>query len=84
MEFSGFKYIHDLVRYVLFDIFRHASISVKKVALVNFLTDPQERKSTLCLADIMVYGLVGGKHVCVDLTVVSQLVGQRVGDFIEG
>ncbi|KAK2414882.1 hypothetical protein QL285_037419 [Trifolium repens] len=41
-ELPGFRYRHDLVRNVLFDIFRRAGISVKKEALVNFLTDPQE------------------------------------------
>lgn len=34
-ELSGFKYIHDMVRDVLFDIFRRAGISVKKEAPVN-------------------------------------------------
>jgi hypothetical protein len=41
-ELPGFKYRHDLVRDVLFDIFRRAGISVKKEAPVNFLTDPRE------------------------------------------
>ena len=39
-ELPGFKYRHDLVRDVLFDIFRRAGVSAKKEALVNFLTDP--------------------------------------------
>ncbi|GAU17410.1 hypothetical protein TSUD_232870 [Trifolium subterraneum] len=55
-ELPGFKYRHDLVRDVLFDIFRRAGISVKKEAPVNFLTDPQERRSTLRPADVVVYG----------------------------
>ncbi|MCI36456.1 auxilin-like protein, partial [Trifolium medium] len=38
-ELTGFKYRHDLVRDVLFYIFRRARISVKKEAPVNFLTD---------------------------------------------
>jgi hypothetical protein len=42
MELSGFKYIHDLVRDVLFDISRRARISVKKETPMNFLTNPQE------------------------------------------
>ncbi|PNX59641.1 auxilin-like protein, partial [Trifolium pratense] len=46
-ELPGFKYRHDLVRDVLFDIFRRAGISMKKEAPVNFLTDPQEARSTL-------------------------------------
>jgi hypothetical protein len=39
---------------VLFDIFRRAGISVKKDAPVNFLTDPQEGRSTLRPADVLV------------------------------
>jgi hypothetical protein len=73
-----------LVRDVLFDIFRRAGISVKKEAPVNFLTDPQEGRSTLRPADVLVYGWVGGKHACVDLTGVSPYVGLRVGDFTVG
>ncbi|MCI57463.1 auxilin-like protein, partial [Trifolium medium] len=46
-ELPRFKYRHDMVRDVLFDIFQHARISVKKEAHVNFLTDPQEERSTL-------------------------------------
>ncbi|GJS81086.1 hypothetical protein Tco_0747627 [Tanacetum coccineum] len=41
-ELPGFKYRHDMVRDVLFDICRHAVISAKKEAPVNFLTDPRE------------------------------------------
>ncbi|KAK2365696.1 hypothetical protein QL285_079166 [Trifolium repens] len=74
-ELSGFKYRHDLVREVLFDIFRRAGISVKKEVPVNFLTDPQEDRSTLRPTDVMVYGWVGGKHACVDLTGVSPPCG---------
>ncbi|PNX97144.1 auxilin-like protein [Trifolium pratense] len=62
-------------------ILRHAGISVKKEAPVNFLTDPQERRSTLHPSDIMVFGLVGGNHACLNLTEVSPLVGLGVGDF---
>jgi hypothetical protein len=47
-------------------------------------TDPQEGRSTLRPADVLVYGWVGGKHACVDLTGVSPLVGLGVGDFIVG
>jgi len=42
---------------------------------VNFLIDPLDRRSTLRPPDVMVYGWVGGKHACVDLTGVSPLVG---------
>jgi len=45
---------------------------------VNFLTDSPDRRSTLRLADFMVYEWVGGKHACVDLTEVSPLVGLGV------
>jgi hypothetical protein len=48
---------------------------------VNFLTDPLEGRSTLRSADILVYGWVGGKHACVDLTGVSSLVGLTTEDF---
>ncbi|KAK2440731.1 hypothetical protein QL285_012108 [Trifolium repens] len=83
-EFLGFKYRHDFVRDVLFDVFRCAGISAKKEASVNFLTDPQEGRSTLRLADVMVYEWVGGKHTCVDLTRVLPLVGLRAGTFTVG
>jgi len=83
-ELPGFKYRHDFVRDVLFDIFRRAGISVKKEVRMNFLTDPLDRRSTLRPADMMVYGWVGGKHACVDLTGVSPLVGLGVGPFTVG
>ncbi|MCI51884.1 auxilin-like protein, partial [Trifolium medium] len=41
-ELPGYKYKHDLVRDVLFDVFNRAGVSVKKEAPVNFLTDPLE------------------------------------------
>jgi hypothetical protein len=56
----------NLIRDVLFDILGHARISVKKVAPVNFLTDPQEERSTLRSTDVLMYGWIGGKYVCVD------------------
>ena len=46
---------------------------------MNFLIDSLDRRSTLLHVDVMMYGWVGGKHVCVDLTGVSQLVGLGVG-----
>jgi len=51
---------------------------------MNFLTDPLDRRSTLRLADVMVYGWEGGKHACVDLSWVSPLVGLGVGTFTVG
>ncbi|GKB63897.1 hypothetical protein Tco_0920083 [Tanacetum coccineum] len=73
-ELPGFKYRHDMVRDVLFDICRRAWISAKKDAPVNFLTDPSDGRSTLRPADVLIFGWVGGKHACVDLTGVSPLV----------
>ncbi|MCI18301.1 auxilin-like protein, partial [Trifolium medium] len=61
-----------------------AGISVKKETLVNFLTDPQEARSTLRPADVLIIGWVGGKHACIDLIEVSSLVGLGVGDFTVG
>ncbi|GJV68014.1 putative reverse transcriptase domain-containing protein [Tanacetum coccineum] len=73
-ELPGIKYRHDMVRDVLFDICRRAGISAKKEAPVNFLTDPSDGRSTLRPADVLIFGWVGGKHACVDLTGVSPLV----------
>ncbi|KAM0063138.1 putative exostosin [Helianthus debilis subsp. tardiflorus] len=67
-----------------FDIFRFAGISAKKETPVNFLTDPLEGRSTLRPADILVFGWVGGKHACVDLTGVSPLVGLGSSAFTVG
>jgi hypothetical protein len=83
-EIPSFKYKHDFVRDVLFDDFKRARVSVKKEALVNFLSDPLKGRSTLRLADILLYEWVGGKHACVDLTGVSPLVGLTIGDFTVG
>ncbi|PNX81112.1 auxilin-like protein [Trifolium pratense] len=57
---------------------------MKKEELVNFLTDPQEERTTLRLADVLVYGWIEGKHACVDLSGVSPLVGLGVEDFTVG
>ncbi|KAL6502820.1 hypothetical protein OROHE_023988 [Orobanche hederae] len=83
-ELPGFKYRHDMVRDVLFDVFRRAGVSAKKEAPVNFLTDPLEGRSTLRPADVLVFGWEGGKHACVDLTGVSPLVGLGSGGFTAG
>ncbi|KAJ0815419.1 hypothetical protein HanPSC8_Chr17g0797291 [Helianthus annuus] len=56
----------------------------KKEAPVNFLTDPLEGRSTLRPTDILVFGWEGGKHVCVDLTGVSPLVGLKDKGFVVG
>ncbi|GKC61820.1 hypothetical protein Tco_1089418 [Tanacetum coccineum] len=83
-ELPGFKYRHDLVRDVMYDVFKRAGISSKKEAPVKFLTDPLEGRSTLRPADILVFGWAGGKHACVDLTGVSPLVGLRDNGFVAG
>nr|GEU92017.1 putative ribonuclease H-like domain-containing protein [Tanacetum cinerariifolium] len=68
-----------MVRDVLFDVCRRDEISAKKEALVNFLTDPLDGRSTLRPADILIFGWVGGKHAFVDLTGVSPFVGFSQG-----
>ena len=57
---------------------------MKKEAHVNFLTDPLEGRSILRSADVLVYGWVGGKHACVDLTGFSPLVGLTTENFTVG
>ncbi|GJY35887.1 hypothetical protein Tco_0421265 [Tanacetum coccineum] len=74
-ELPCFKYRHDMVRGVLFYICRRAGISAKKETPLNFLIDPSDGRSTLRPSDVLVFGWVGGKHACVDLTGVSPLVG---------
>lgn len=66
-----------MVMYVLFDIFQCVVVSTKKDALVHFLTDPTEVRSTLRPGDILVFRWVGGKHTCLDLTKVSHHMGSR-------
>ncbi|KAL5702673.1 hypothetical protein ACHQM5_027858 [Ranunculus cassubicifolius] len=83
-NYPGFKYRHDHVRDTLFDMLWRAGVSAKKEAPVNFLTDPQEGRSTLRPADVLVYGWVRGRHACVDLTGVSPLVGLGNGEFSVG
>ncbi|KAL8252388.1 hypothetical protein R6Q59_036081 [Mikania micrantha] len=58
-ELPGFKYRHDWVQDVLWDILRRAGISAKKEAPVNFLTDPMEGRSTLRPADLLC-----GQRIC--------------------
>ncbi|MCI63038.1 auxilin-like protein, partial [Trifolium medium] len=60
-------------------VFKCAGVSVKKEASVNFLTDPLEGRSTLKSVDVLMYGWIGGKHACADLTGVSPLVGLTIG-----
>nr|GEV31125.1 putative reverse transcriptase domain, PPM-type phosphatase domain, protein phosphatase 2C family [Tanacetum cinerariifolium] len=84
MELPGFKYRHDLVRDVLYDVLKRAGISSKNEAPVNFLTDPLEGRSTLQPSGILVFGWAGRKHACVDLTGVSSLVGLKDNEFVAG
>ncbi|GKB92987.1 hypothetical protein Tco_0979124, partial [Tanacetum coccineum] len=83
-ELSRFKYRQDMVRDVLYDICRRAGISAKKEAPVNFLTDPSDGRSTLKPVDVLVFGWVGGKHACMNLTEVSPLVGLSNRGFTVG
>nr|GEY05566.1 putative reverse transcriptase domain-containing protein [Tanacetum cinerariifolium]GEY40717.1 putative reverse transcriptase domain-containing protein [Tanacetum cinerariifolium] len=73
-ELSGFKYRHDMIMNVFY-ICRCVGFSAKKEAPVNFLTYPLDGRFTLRPTDVLVFGWVGGKHACVDLTGVSPLVG---------
>nr|GEU54181.1 hypothetical protein [Tanacetum cinerariifolium] len=83
-ELPGFKYRHDMIRDVLFDICRCAGISAKKEVPVNFLTDPSDGRSTLRPADVLVFGWVGEKHACVDMTEVSPIVKLSSKGFTAG
>ncbi|GJU99368.1 hypothetical protein Tco_1328639 [Tanacetum coccineum] len=79
-ELSGFNR-HNIVSDVFFDNCRRVGISVKKETPVNFLTD---QRGTLKPADVRVFGWVGGKHACVDLTGVSPLVELSSQSFTTG
>lgn len=72
-KLSDFKYQHDPVKDVLFDIFRRTRVFVKKEVHVNFLTDPHEGRSTTRPTNILVYGWIWGKHASVDLIEISPL-----------
>ncbi|GKD13113.1 hypothetical protein Tco_1197520, partial [Tanacetum coccineum] len=61
-----------------------AGIFAKKEALVNFLTDASDGRSTLEPTDVLVFGWVEGKHECMDLTGVSPLVGLSSRGFTAG
>lgn len=53
-KLSIFKYLNDIVRDAIFDIFRRTIVSVKKETSLNFLTDPHEGRLTLKSMDILV------------------------------
>jgi hypothetical protein len=57
---------------------------MKKETSVNFLIDPLDGRSTRRPVGVMMYEWVGGKHLCVDLTKVSRLMGLRVVTFTVG
>ncbi|KAL8245134.1 hypothetical protein R6Q59_011392 [Mikania micrantha] len=63
-ELPGFKYRHDLVRYVMCDVLKRANISAKKKAPVNILTDPLEGRSTIRPVDTYMFGWEG-ENTCV-------------------
>lgn len=48
---------------------------MKKEASENFLTDPQKRRTTLRPTYVLIYGWIGGKNACEDLTEVYPLMG---------
>lgn len=50
----GFKYRHDHVRDILYDVLWRAGISAKKEAVVNFLTDSLEGRSILRPANVLI------------------------------
>ncbi|GKE23836.1 hypothetical protein Tco_1435348 [Tanacetum coccineum] len=83
-ELLGFKYRHDMVRDVLFDVCRRAMISAKKKAPVNFLTDPLDGRSTHRRVGVLIFRWVRGKHACFDLTGVFPLVGLSSRGFTVG
>lgn len=78
-ELPSFKYRHDLVRDIMFDIFRRVEISMKKETNVNFLINPCEGRSKLRPSDVLVYGWIGEKHVCKHLTRLSPVVRLKTG-----
>ncbi|KAJ0824476.1 hypothetical protein HanRHA438_Chr17g0792831 [Helianthus annuus] len=63
---------------VCLDKFGEPAVNCKK------LPDPLEGRSTLRSADVLVFDWAGVKHVCVDLTEVSLLVGLRENHFVAG
>jgi len=83
LDTFGEHAVHCKEFFVIFYIFKQTGVPGKE-AHVNFLANPLDRRSTLRPADIMVYGWVGEKHGCVDLTWVSPLVGLGVRAFTVG
>nr|GEZ63698.1 auxilin-like protein [Tanacetum cinerariifolium] len=73
-----------MVRDVPFNKCRRVGISAKKEAPANFLTHLSDGRSTLRLADVLVFGWVGRKHASVNLTGVSPLVWLSSRGFTAG
>jgi hypothetical protein len=81
-ELSSFKYIHDFVRKVLLDVFKHAWVSVKKEASVNFLTDPLEGRSTFRGDCIRTKPKVKPQTELIQTENRMHLVWMNLGDFL--
>lgn len=62
MDLSNFKYQHNFVSDVIFDILRWVRVSMEKKMHVNFLTDPHEGRLTFRSVDVRVYEWVEEKH----------------------
>lgn len=75
-ELPCLRYQHDLVRDILFAIFRETGVSVKKDVLVNFPTNPHERRSTLRPSYILVFEWIGEKHARVDKSFSTRGTGE--------
>lgn len=63
-EILGFKYSHDFVRSVFFDLFKQERVSMKKDARLNFMIDSQEDISTLMAANVVVYMCMKETCIC--------------------
>jgi hypothetical protein len=71
-------------RDVLFDIVRRTIVFVMKKTFVNFLTDPQEGRSTLKPTCVLVHGWVRWKQACMNFIVVFSLMRLGNGGFTLG
>ncbi|KAL5714646.1 hypothetical protein ACHQM5_016578 [Ranunculus cassubicifolius] len=77
----GFKFRHDLVRDILFDIMWRCGLTVQKEAKVGCLT--LSDSPALRPADILIRNW-DGKDMCVDVTGCSPMVGLGQGVFVAG
>lgn len=83
-ELPSFKYWHNFVRNVLFDMFQQAGVSAKNDVPMNFMMTPKRGSMTLMPTNIFVNGCVWEKYTCVDLTEVSPFVGLGTRGFTVG